>query len=703
MNVTGGAGDRNDPLPAGDVPRVPGLRVLRLLGAGGQGEVWLADDLASGDQVAVKIGFGPATSLPPSPPTGVRLPPSDDGASAPSPSPMPPAPPSPSSQVSAGAGDGGPARRLSREIALLRRIDHPHVVRLRRVVDLPGGGRALVLDHAAGGSLGRLVRTRGPLTPGEACAVVVPLADTLADLHARGLVHGDLTPSNVLFTLDGRPLIADLGSAWIMGEPVSEVWASDGYADPARSGRPAASDDVYALGALLRFALTGSPTAPGPSASGGSGHPRDLAGSAGRVLRASPESGAPAIPGGAGSVSGHGPRDPLLALADLCTSPSLDLRPDLRSVSRAALAATPAVPVRLVPQPPGRQPTSASASSAEASVAAGPVVVRIDPRVRRPRSATEAGWTRSAVPSSGTAPAEAATTSTALPPTRGDLSLLPFPGPSPRSRPGTGTDAAPAAAVTRRRLSVTPRGSVGDRGPDPAPESARRRDLRRGRHQLPGSGAMSTSRALLLSATVAVVAAVGWWGLGGPHGPGARPRPDPGPGEAPTGARPSVPAGQTPTPAVAPGRAAASIITVPADHAARSTTDRETVDAALARLARGRAEAFRQLSEASLADVDEPGSEASARDLELLARLKAAGVRLEGLSFTMADVQVSEPSSGVAIVLATVTASAHQQVSVQRRRTVAEIAPAEPRPVVFRLVAAPDGVHWLVRQVWSTS
>src|SRR4051794_9337704 len=163
--------------PASGAPAVPGTVLIRSLGAGGHGQVWLATDLVSGDQVAIKVcrPTGPASD----PPVEAAV----DGAAG-----------------DGAAGDGVAAARLAREVALLRRIDHPHVVRLRRVVDLPdGAGRALVMDHAVGGSLADLVDIRGPLPAGEAATVLVPLARTLGDLHERGLVHGDLTPSNVLF------------------------------------------------------------------------------------------------------------------------------------------------------------------------------------------------------------------------------------------------------------------------------------------------------------------------------------------------------------------------------------------------------------------------------------------------------------------------------------------------------------------------
>ena len=151
--------------------------------------------------------------------------------------------------------------RTAREAALLARVDHPHVIRLRNVVECPDGTRALVLELAAGGSLAALVAARGRLGAGETVTVAVGLARTLADLHALGLVHGDLTPGNVLLAGDGRPLVADLGVAGVLGSAGGERWGTAGFADPADGPADDPARDVHALGALVRFCLTGSPAA----------------------------------------------------------------------------------------------------------------------------------------------------------------------------------------------------------------------------------------------------------------------------------------------------------------------------------------------------------------------------------------------------------------------------------------------------------
>src|SRR3954454_12501563 len=164
--------------PPATAPRVPGFLTRTLLGFGTHGEVWLADDLSTGGTVALKIG----RRAPDHPPA---------------------------------SGDP-PDWRPEQETALLCRIDHPHIVRLQRVVPLPQGGLAMVLDLAAGGSLASLVAARGCFDPGEVTTLLIPLADALDYLHRQGVVHSDIAPGNVLFTGDGRPQLGDLGVARVL-------------------------------------------------------------------------------------------------------------------------------------------------------------------------------------------------------------------------------------------------------------------------------------------------------------------------------------------------------------------------------------------------------------------------------------------------------------------------------------------------------
>jgi serine/threonine protein kinase len=201
---------------------LPGYDVDELLGVGGSSEVWRAREQPSGDVVALK-----------------RL-------------------------RHLGSRDA-----LAREAALLATVHHDHVIRLRGVVPC-GDGLVLVLEFAEGGSLASLLAARGRMSPGEVVTIGAPLAQALSDIHARGLVHGDITPANILFDGSGRPLLADLGVASLAGEDAAQMGATAGYADPALlSGavaRPGPTGDVHGLAAVCFSALAG--VLPYPESSG---------------------------------------------------------------------------------------------------------------------------------------------------------------------------------------------------------------------------------------------------------------------------------------------------------------------------------------------------------------------------------------------------------------------------------------------------
>jgi hypothetical protein len=195
-------------------PVVPGYTLQVLLGRGGSGEVWRAVPRRGGDAVAVKVLV---------------------------------------------AGD---PERQAREAALLGALDHPHLVRLIEVVHQPRRGGvprvALVLELLAGGSLADVLARRGRLLPGEVVTAIAPVAAALAHAHSEGVVHGDLSPGNIVFTAEGRPVLTDLGVARVLGETAAgEV--TPAYVDPtvARGGAPGPASDVFGIAAAAFHALTG--------------------------------------------------------------------------------------------------------------------------------------------------------------------------------------------------------------------------------------------------------------------------------------------------------------------------------------------------------------------------------------------------------------------------------------------------------------
>jgi len=208
-----------------DAPLIPGHEAVRELGRGASASVWLATNEGDGRQVAVKCFTGAAPLSDP--------------------------------QTMAG---------LQREVRILSRLQHEHLLKLHDVVLLGGGYDGLpglVMDYAAGGSLGHLLGTRKRLSVGETVTVITPLARLLAFLHQEGVVHSDVSPGNVLFTAHGKPLLADLGTARMLGDPGAAPGdGTPGFSDPAADGasgvlRP--ERDCFSLAALAWYCLTGTP------------------------------------------------------------------------------------------------------------------------------------------------------------------------------------------------------------------------------------------------------------------------------------------------------------------------------------------------------------------------------------------------------------------------------------------------------------
>ncbi|MBN6039095.1 protein kinase [Amycolatopsis sp. 195334CR] len=133
-----------------------------------------------------------------------------------------------------------------------------HVLVADRVEELPDGRCALRMELCAQ-SLPELVGSFGPLTVPDALAVGSALAAALAAAHAIGVVHGGVTPGNVLFRPTGEPVLADFGLTLRHAFP-AEVSAGADFLAPetVRDGTRDERTDLYGLGAVLYFALAGA-------------------------------------------------------------------------------------------------------------------------------------------------------------------------------------------------------------------------------------------------------------------------------------------------------------------------------------------------------------------------------------------------------------------------------------------------------------
>jgi serine/threonine-protein kinase len=204
-------------------------RVQRLLGRGGMGAVYLADDQALGEPVALKV-VSSALALEP------------DQAS----------------------------ERFRREAQAARRIAHPNVIRIH---DLGEAGTLLYIsmEYFPGKTLARLLEARGALTEEDYRDFLGQICDGLAAAHAAGVVHRDLKPGNVLVGERNAVKLIDFGlatSALMKGlTATGQMLGTPSYMSPEQvKGLPVdARSDIYSLGALAYHMVVGRPPFDGPS------------------------------------------------------------------------------------------------------------------------------------------------------------------------------------------------------------------------------------------------------------------------------------------------------------------------------------------------------------------------------------------------------------------------------------------------------
>ncbi|MCO5166148.1 MAG: protein kinase [Planctomycetes bacterium] len=166
--------------------------------------------------------------------------------------------------------------RFEAELEAYRRIEaarqrsgSAHLAEGIAAGDLPDGGGFVALAYQPGGTLADRVRAEGPLDAATAARVTREVLEGLALLHAEGLCHRDVKPSNVLLGADGEARLGDFGLSRARDGTVStggtpafaapEQWVTGDDA-AARSG---VAIDVYGAGATLYFLLTGRSPLPG--------------------------------------------------------------------------------------------------------------------------------------------------------------------------------------------------------------------------------------------------------------------------------------------------------------------------------------------------------------------------------------------------------------------------------------------------------
>jgi CRP-like cAMP-binding protein len=161
--------------------------------------------------------------------------------------------------------------RLMHEAETLQRVRHPGVIRLLgigTVADRMGGGTYIAMEWIPD-TLDRMMRAQypRPIEVSDALRIALAVAEALASVHAVGLVHRDVKPSNILLRASGQPVLTDFGLAAALVEMLSEqrltppetlVGTADYLAPEAIVGQPVdGRADVYSLGVVLYEMLAG--------------------------------------------------------------------------------------------------------------------------------------------------------------------------------------------------------------------------------------------------------------------------------------------------------------------------------------------------------------------------------------------------------------------------------------------------------------
>ena len=203
---------------------MPGYTELKTLGSGGFGTVMLARHDATGTTVAIKY------------------------------------------LLPAMGHDPGFAALFRAEAESLGALDTPYVVKLYEYVE-SAAGAAIVMELVNGVTLGDMLARRGATTPEAALVVLFGSLLGLAAAHARGVVHRDFKPGNVLVNAHGASKLTDFGIAARTGTPTVPA-GSVPYAPPEQFGGGPASPagDVYSATATFYECLAGRPPFTGPTA-----------------------------------------------------------------------------------------------------------------------------------------------------------------------------------------------------------------------------------------------------------------------------------------------------------------------------------------------------------------------------------------------------------------------------------------------------
>jgi hypothetical protein len=169
-----------------------------------------------------------------------------------------------------GPDDSESAKRFLREAKYVAKIKHPNVVSLMDAgKDEKRGFYYIALEYMDGGSVGDIIRTKGPMDEKEALKIITAAANAINVASQFNIVHRDIKPDNIMLSKDGSIKLADLGlakethsEASLTDTEANEIMGSPAYMSPEQIRNFASVDiraDIYSLGATLFHMLSGKP------------------------------------------------------------------------------------------------------------------------------------------------------------------------------------------------------------------------------------------------------------------------------------------------------------------------------------------------------------------------------------------------------------------------------------------------------------
>jgi tetratricopeptide (TPR) repeat protein len=152
----------------------------------------------------------------------------------------------------------GSVEDVTREFSILTRLHHPGLITVFDYGIDAEEGHYFTMEYVSGGDLGKKI----PLEPREFFKSAVMISEALDYIHSRGVVHGDLKPSNILMDRNGNSRIVDFGLAFIR-EPSSRIQSTGSAAfispEVLRKETVSARSDIYSLGLLFYEMIFGKP------------------------------------------------------------------------------------------------------------------------------------------------------------------------------------------------------------------------------------------------------------------------------------------------------------------------------------------------------------------------------------------------------------------------------------------------------------